>query len=165
MAGRYADALPLLEESVGLIHAPSPHPLLSYALLNLGWARLGLGDRDGARVAFRRAFREATSADEQARARALGALARVAVHDQPRLGAVLFGAAEQVRRVVGLGVSVPDRPVHATTEEALREALGETAFAEAFEEGTRLSGDEVGALACAPVRSFAAAAVERAPAG
>jgi tetratricopeptide (TPR) repeat protein len=155
MARRYAEALPLLEESVALIHAPAPHPLLSYAVLNLGWARLGLGDREGARAAFLRAFGEATSADEQAKARALGALARVAVHDQPRVGAVLFGAAEQVRRAVGLGVWVTDRPVHAKTEAALREALGESAFTEAYEEGTHLSADEVYALACAPVRSLA----------
>jgi tetratricopeptide (TPR) repeat protein len=157
MAGRYAEALPILEESVSLIHAPAPHPLLSYAVLNLGWARLGLGDPEGARAAFRRAFGEARSADEQAKARALGALARVAVHDQPRLGAVLFGAAEQVRRAVGLGVWVTDRPVHAKTEAALRRALGDAAFTEAYEEGSRLSGDEIFALVCAPVTTLAPA--------
>ncbi|TFV79191.1 DUF4062 domain-containing protein [Blastococcus sp. CT_GayMR19] len=157
MAGRYAEALPILEESVSLIHAPAPHPLLSYAVLNLGWARLGLGDPEGARAAFRRAFGEATSADEQAKARALEALARVAVQDQPRLGAVLFGAAEQVRRAVGLGVWVTDRPIHATTEAALREALGEAGFTEAYEEGRHLPGDDLFALACAPIRSLASA--------
>jgi predicted ATPase len=161
VSGRHAEAVPLLEESVSLIHAPAPHPLLSYAVLNLGWARLGLDDLDGARAAFGRALAEAISGDEQAKARALDALAAVAVHDDPRLGALLFGAADHVRRVVGLHVWITDRPTHARTEAALREALGDLAFAEAVEEGTRYVWEDLYDLACAPVRSFAAATAER----
>jgi tetratricopeptide (TPR) repeat protein len=156
MGGRPAEAVPLLEESVGLIRTPGPHPLLSYAVLNLGWARLGLGELEGARAAFSRALSQATTGDEQAKARALDALAAVAVHDQPRVGAVLFGAAEQVRRAVGLGVWVTDRPRHAQTEAELRAALGEGEFAAAAEEGSRYPWDDLYALACAPVRSLAA---------
>jgi predicted ATPase len=156
MNGRHADALPLLEESVGLIRAPAPHPLLSYAVLNLGWAHLGLGNLDGARAAFLRALSEATSGDEQAKARALDALAAVAVQDQPRVGAVLFGAADHVRRTVGLGVWITDRPIHARTEAALRSALGDPAFDEAVEEGEGRAWQDLYDLASAPVPSLAA---------
>jgi tetratricopeptide (TPR) repeat protein len=157
VSGRQAEAVPLLEESVSLMHAPAPHPLRSYAVLNLGWAHLGLGKLDRARAAFRRALAEAISGDEQAKARALDSLAAVAVRDDPRLGAVLFGAADQVRRAVGLHVWITDRPSHAGTEAALRAALGDDGFTAAFEEGRRHAWEDLYDLACAPVGSLAGA--------
>jgi tetratricopeptide (TPR) repeat protein len=149
--GRYAEAVPLLEEGVRLNPSPDPHLLLSYGVVNLGWARLGLGDPDGARDAFRRAFTEAGRGDRQISARALDALAAVAAQEHhPRYGALLTGAAEGIRRSIGVGVWVTDTDSHDRTVEALRAALGEDAYQAAVEEGLALSADEVVALVRGP---------------
>jgi tetratricopeptide (TPR) repeat protein len=145
---RYAEAVPLLEEGVRLNPSPDPHLLLSYGVLNLGWARLGLGDVDGARNAFRQAYAEAGSGDRQINARALDALASVAVREgDARHGAVLFGAAEGIRRSIGVDVWVTDAASHDRTEAAMRAALGEEAYRAAVAEGLGLSADEIAAVA------------------
>jgi tetratricopeptide (TPR) repeat protein len=142
--GRYAEAVPLLEEGVRLNPSPDPHLLLSYGVLNLGWARLGLGDPQGARDAFRRAYAEAGSGDRQISARALDALASVAVREgDARHGALLFGAAEGIRRSIGVGVWLTDATSHDRTEEALRAALGDEGYRAALAEGLGLSADEI----------------------
>jgi hypothetical protein len=85
------------------------------------------------------------------RARALKGLAAVAVHGgDARLGAVLFGGAEAVRRSIGIGVWLTDKGNHADTEERLRAARGPT-YEAAWEEGLRLPAADLVALACAPV--------------
>jgi tetratricopeptide (TPR) repeat protein len=165
VTGRYGEALPLLEESVRIQRYGEPggpsgaHPLLGYAMVNLGWARLGLGHADAARRAFRQALAATGEADQQVRARALEALAAVAVHEgEARLGAVLFGGAEAVRRSIGSGVWLTDQPSHAETEAALRAALGETDYEMAVDEGLRYPPGDLYAVACAPARSSEPAA-------
>ncbi|MGK5111171.1 DUF4062 domain-containing protein [Geodermatophilus sp. CPCC 205506] len=149
--GRYREAVPLLEEGVRLNPSPDPHMLLSYGAVNLGWARLGLGDLDGAREAFRQAYAAAGTGDRQISARALDALAAVAAQDgDDRHGALLLGAAEKIRRSIGVGVWVTDAGTHARTAEALRAALGGDGFEAAVAEGLGLSADAVTALASAP---------------
>jgi tetratricopeptide (TPR) repeat protein len=148
--GRYAEAVPLLEEGVALNPSPDPHLLLSYGVVNLGWARLGLGDLDGARDAFRRAYAEAGSGDRQISARALDALATVAVRQgDARRGALLFGAAEGIRRSIGVEVWVTDAPGHDRAEAAIRAALGDEAFRAAVEEGLHLTAEEIVSIAFA----------------
>jgi tetratricopeptide (TPR) repeat protein len=146
--GRYEEAVPLLEEGVRLNPSPDPHMLLSYGVVNLGWARLGLGDLGGARDAFRRAYVEAGTGDRQILARALEGLAAVAAREgDERHGAALFGAAEGIRRSIGVGVWVTDVGTHERTEETLRAALGETAYRAALVDAVGLSTEEVSALA------------------
>jgi predicted ATPase len=146
--GRYAEAVPLLEEGVALNPSPDPHLLLSYGVVNLGWARLGLDDLDGARDAFRRAYAEAGSGDRQISARALDALATVAVRQgDARRGALLFGAAEGIRRSIGVEVWVTDAPGHDRAEAAIRAALGDEAFRAAVEEGLHLTAEEIVSIA------------------
>ncbi|MCV2491805.1 DUF4062 domain-containing protein [Geodermatophilus sp. YIM 151500] len=160
LGGRHAEAVPLLEESVRLAGVErqagetGPFPLLGYAVLNLGWARLGLGDVVAARRAFRQAVTAAGATDRVVTARALEALAAVAVRaGDPGTGAVVFGAAEGVRRSVGVGVWVTDAATHAATETALRDALGAASFGSAVAEGLRLPLAEAVALACGTARS------------
>jgi predicted ATPase len=158
VTGRTEEAVPLLEESVRLQRygepgGPSgPHPLLGYALVNLGWARLDLDDADAAGRTFRKALAAAREADQQVRARALEGLAAVALHQgDPRTGGLLFGGAEAVRRAVGVGVWLTDRSTHADTEGKLRAALGPSAYETAFDAGLRSPPDDLYGLACAPV--------------
>jgi hypothetical protein len=66
-----------------------------------------------------------------------------------REGAVLLGAAESIRRSIGVGVWVTDATSHDRTEEKLCAALGDDAYREAFADGLGLSEDEVTALVSA----------------
>jgi hypothetical protein len=170
LSGKTREAVPLLEESVRIQHrsrrgdSSGPHPLLGYAMVNLGWARLGLDDVDGAREALRQALTVAGEADQQVRARALEGLAAVAVRDgDASLGVVLFGGAEGVRRAIGIGVWLTDQRTHHATEAALREALGDR-YEEAFEDGARRPTAEVQALACGELPAPGAAVPDAAAA-
>ena len=148
--GRYAEAVPLLEEGVALKPSPAPHLLLSYGVVNLGWARLGLDELGGARDAFRRAYAEAGSGDRQISARALDALATVAVRQgDAHRGALLFGAAEGIRRSIGVEVWVTDAAGHDRAEAAMRAALGDEAFRAAVEAGLHLTAEVIVSIAFA----------------
>src|SRR3954465_15202329 len=109
--GRTEEAVPLLEEAIQLQRSGEagkplgPYPLMGYAMVNLGWARLALDDVDGAGQSFRRALSAAGGGGQEVRARALEGVAAVALHlGDPRTGALLFGGAEAVRRAIGIGV-------------------------------------------------------------
>jgi predicted ATPase len=156
--GRTEDAVPLLEETVQLQHSEEagkplgPYPLMGYAMVNLGWARLALDDAEGAGRSFRQALSAAGQADQQVRARAMEGVAAVAVHlGDPRTGAVLFGGAEAVRGAIGIGVWLTDQSTHADTQSTLRSALGSSAYDSAFAAGMRTPPDELHRLACAPI--------------
>jgi hypothetical protein len=148
--GRTEEAVHELEESIELQRhgqpeaSPGPHPLLSYAMVDLGWAQLALEDAAGGGVSFRRALAAAGEADQQVRARALEGLAAVALHEgRPRTGGMLFGGAEAVRRSIGLGVWLTDQATHAATEANLRSSLGPSAYDAAFQEGLRCPLDDL----------------------
>ncbi|WP_448623802.1 DUF4062 domain-containing protein [Geodermatophilus sp. URMC 64] len=158
VSGRAEEALDLLEESVRIQRSETfqgmwgSHPLLGYALVNLGWAHSELGGTEAARRAFRQALAATGNADRQVKARALEGLAAVALQEgDARVGTTLFGGAEAVRRSIGVGVWLTDQSSHAETESNLRAALGPAAFEAAFEEGLRLPPEDLVALACAPV--------------
>jgi tetratricopeptide (TPR) repeat protein len=102
------DALETLRLSVAGARATGEKLLLSFALLNLGWAQLGLGDRAGATASLQEAFEILARFRNVEAARVLEALAAAAaaLGDPPR-GALLFGAAEGLRRALGAGPGPP----------------------------------------------------------
>jgi hypothetical protein len=171
VTGRTEEAVPLLEESVAIQRgeerggSSGPHPMLGYALVNLGWARLGLDGVDAAGEIFRQALPAAGEADPQVRARALEGLAAVALHTgDSETGGTLFGGAEAVRRSIGIGVWLTDQATHAETEAQLQAALGPSAYAAAFDEGLRLAADDLDRLAAASESPSAAGPTEAGPA-
>jgi predicted ATPase len=167
LTGATEEAVPLLEESIRLQHdggseEPSgPRPLMGYAMVNLGWARLGLDDAVEAGRFFRQALAAAGETDQQVRARALEGLAAVALHrgDQ-RAGGLLFGAAEAVRRAIGVQVWLSDQATHAETEGDLRAALGPAAYEAALDAGLRSPLDDLPGLADAIAPASTAAGAE-----
>jgi tetratricopeptide (TPR) repeat protein len=145
LRNRFDDAVPLLEESVAVARAAEAKVFLSNALVNLGWAYAGLGDLDTAALALRESLEQATASDNrESTARVLEALAAVTLAaGNPDHAALLFGAAEGVRRSIGAAVWGADRGSHERTREALRVQLGEVAAAERTATGERLPLAEV----------------------
>jgi tetratricopeptide (TPR) repeat protein len=156
VTGRTEEAVPLLEETIDLQRngergePTGPYPLMGYALVTLGWARLALDELDGAARSFRQALSVAGDADPQVRARALEGVAAVALGTgDAQTGGTLFGGAEAIRRAIGVGVWLTDRSTHATTQSNLRSVLGPTAYTAAFDAGLGSSPEELYRLACA----------------
>jgi tetratricopeptide (TPR) repeat protein len=156
--GKTEEAVLLLEESIHLQRdeqlgqSLGPYPLMGYAMVNLGWARLALRDADAAARSFRQALSAAGEADQQVRARALEGVAAVALElGAQRTGGLLFGGAEAVRRAIGVGVWPTDRSTHADTESKLRSVLGPSAYEGAFDAGLGSAPDDLYRLAYAPV--------------
>lgn len=108
---RFAEAEPLLTESVAVARSADAAVFTSNALINLGGARMKLGKIRAAATALREALELAAATDErESIARALDALAAVAVTSaDPDRGALLVGAAERVRSSIGARVWVADQ--------------------------------------------------------
>jgi predicted ATPase len=142
LSGRGSEARDVLEDSVVDVRRVGERQLLILALLNLGWARLTVGEVNPARESLSEALHLLIGLryNRVDSARVLEALAAVAVAlGDPLRGALLFGAAEGARRSVGAGVWIPDRPTHERTEQALRAALGPDVYIAKLAEGGRLS--------------------------
>jgi hypothetical protein len=168
VVGRTEEAVPLLEETIQLQRDGEagkplgPYPLMGYAMVDLGWARLALDDADGAGQSFRQSLSAAGGADQQVRARALEGVAAVASHlGDPRTGALLFGGAQAVRRAIGIGVWLTDQSTHAETQSTLRSALGPSAYDAAFAAGMESPADDLYRLAGTPMSPPAAATASR----
>jgi predicted ATPase len=140
MDGRAVEATPLLEESVRRAIDAGSQTLLAIALVNLAWARMALPDIEGAREAAVRSFEEARAMDNRdSTARAVEALAAIALTEgDAEDAAVLFGAAEAIRRSIGGVVWVPDRLMHVATETTLRDRLGDELYEARYRRGAEL---------------------------
>jgi tetratricopeptide (TPR) repeat protein len=149
--GRYAEAIPHLEESVRLASAMKADVFLSNALINLGMAHRLLGDLESAHTRLHEAVEHAIALDNRdSLARALDALAAVAVTaGDPQRGATMFGAAEGVRRSIGAGVWMTDRASHEETAARLRTRLGDAAYTAAIDHGRSLTVDQLRELTSA----------------
>ena len=141
---RPAEALPLLEASVAHARATGTEVLLSFSLIYLGRAHLALGNLNQARTVLHEALERAARMESRdPAARTLEALAglELSVDDFER-AAVLFGAAEAVRRSIGAPVWRSDLADHDRTERVLRERLGAEVYDSAYESGLSLTFDE-----------------------
>jgi hypothetical protein len=142
---RHADAVAPLKESVDLARSIHTEVLLSNALINLGWAHLGLQETSAAEVVLKQALLAAVTLDNrESIARALEALAATAeARGEAQHGAVLFGAAEGVRRTIGAAVWMTDRTSHDRTRDRLQAHLGEQAYRAALQYGATLTVAEL----------------------
>jgi predicted ATPase len=149
MQGRGGEAVPLLEESVAWARGAGEKIALAISLANLGMARLGADDVSGARSALIEAIELASDlGNRETMVWSLEALAALAVATNiHETGALIFGAAEGVRRSIGIATWTPYG--HERTEQELRVALGDGAFAAKFSEGTRIPLQDAIGLALA----------------
>jgi predicted ATPase/class 3 adenylate cyclase len=150
--GRHKEAEAVSGRGVAAARALGEKIILALSLLNLGWARIRTADIPGATEALRESLdllqAMANAVDS---ARAMEALAACAVEARdPDLGAVLFGAADGLRRTIGASVWVPDRQTHDATDAALRRALGEDGYEVRFREGCGLTVRDAVALIGTP---------------
>jgi len=163
MQGRGREAVPLLEEAAAWAKESADKMALSVTVVHLGMARLDAGDVPGARSALMETLKLARDLDRLTRTRAslqpdphsaavlayafeaLAALA-VATADHEK-GALLLGAAQGVRRSVGMATWAPYRYMNERTEVALRTMLGDDGFKTKFSEGVRMSPEDAATLA------------------
>ena len=119
--------------------------MLSNALIGLGSARMGQGDLAGAKVAFDEGLRRAVDfAHQETVARAFDAIAAMAGRSGDASdGAILFGAAEGLRRSVGGIVWAIDRGSHEDTANLLHDRLGDDTYQDLSRRGGGLALDEL----------------------
>ena len=143
--GRYAEAIPHLEESVELAHAINADVFLSHALINLALVHERLGDLESAGKRLRESVQHAAAVDNrESLSRALEALAALAESScDPEYGATLLGAADGIRHSIGAEVWMTDRRTHDETAARLRTELGEPAYLAATDRGRRLTLGEL----------------------
>jgi predicted ATPase len=141
---RAAEARPLLVASVEHARAIGTEVLLSFSLVYLGRAHLALGELEDARAVLREALERATHMESRdPMARTVEALADFSLSvDDPERAALLFGAAEAVRRSTGAPLWEPDQPAHDRIEQALRARLGAERYGTAYAAGASLSFEE-----------------------
>ena len=142
---REGDAIGPLEEGADIARAGSEEIMLSNALIGLGWARMGQRDLAGAKVAFDEGLRRAVDfAHQETVARALDAIAAMAGRGGDASdGAILFGAAEGLRRSVGGTVWAIDRGSHEDTANLLHDRLGDDTYKDLTRRGGGLALDEL----------------------
>jgi tetratricopeptide (TPR) repeat protein len=140
-AGQSRDALEMLEPVIAEIRQIGERHLLALGLLNLGWARLGVGQVADAITALNEALHLTASLGNRVdTARVLEAMAAAAVAaGEAERGALLYGAAEGVRRAIGAEVWLNDRVSSERVGAGLRAAMSAAKFEERFADGIKLS--------------------------
>jgi len=165
MQGRGGEAVPLLEEAAAWAKESADKMALSVTVVHLGMARLDAGDVPGARSALIESLNLALDLDFRTRMRAslqrdthsaaalayaLEALAALAMASSDHeKGALLLGAAQGVRKSIGMATWAPYRYMNERTERALRTALGDDGFRAKFSEGERMSPEDAATVAAA----------------
>jgi hypothetical protein len=142
----------VLDEAIARYRAQHDELNADAAYGSLGRALHALGDLAGARANFARSLRLREQAGEpRPIAVSLENLARLDHHEHhSRRAARLLAAAHAIRTAINAPISSGQRADHARFIEAVRAALGEVAFGQAWAEGSALSQAAAVALALSP---------------
>jgi hypothetical protein len=118
---------------------------LMHALINLGWAQLRTGEQKSAKRSLVEAVNIAVSINnDDGAARGLDGLAAVAAElGKPMQGALLLGAAKNIREGVGSPMWGTDRASQELTASRLRDRLGKTRFTKALQQGASLDREAI----------------------
>jgi tetratricopeptide (TPR) repeat protein len=134
--GDYQEALDYLEESLQLAREDHLRGLVGVSLGSLAEVEFQLGDRQKARAHFLESLQIYQEVDDKEMiAYALENLAGCNVEDEPYLAARLFGAADALRKLIGIPVPPIETKSSQHSTESARTALGEAAFRSAWQEG------------------------------
>jgi tetratricopeptide (TPR) repeat protein len=159
--GDYAEAQAHFERHLSRFRAEGNLLNVAWCLLGLGDVALGRGNEAQARVHYRHSLRVLWNGEDQSSAAAnagktsrigtksdiANVLERLARATEASRACRLLGAAEAMRQSCGTPMAPVRRMEQARRTATLRSALGEEAFAAAWEEGRAQPLDEVIALA------------------
>jgi len=151
-SGNFAAAAPVLEDVLAYHRREGIAEGVGFALLNLGQAAYRLGEHDTAREHSDEACRAFGEIGFRAHVgQALQGLAAVeASAENHEDAARLLGRAEALLADVGASAEDFDPSLASEVETKVRTEIGDAAFVEAHEEGSRASTDLVSARASSP---------------
>jgi tetratricopeptide (TPR) repeat protein len=149
LEGDYEGARPLLEESLQMHRQLGQHADTAWPIEGLAAVARSQGDYEEARALYRESLGIFRPAGEQRGIAAVleGLAGIAAADDRAERAARLFGAAEALRAAIATPLAPGERADYDRYVAATHAALGQEAFAAAWEAGRALSLDEAGALA------------------
>jgi len=134
--GNHKEALEYFQESLQVARESHLRGLVAVSLGSLGEVVLQLGDRQKARMHFLESLQiQQEVGDKEIIAFNLESLAGCYVEDDPSLAARLLGAADALRKLIGIPVPPIEAKNSQHSTELARTALGEAAFRIAWQEG------------------------------
>ncbi|MCB9135171.1 MAG: tetratricopeptide repeat protein [Anaerolineales bacterium] len=138
--GHPAQGRPLLEESLAIYRSTESPSGEILVLSGLGQVDLGLGDISQAVQNFQGALRLAHEmGDKRRMAFSLEGLAEAWAVTDPARAASLLGAAHTLREAIHSPLPPGEQAGYEVTQARIRTALGEAAFAEAWQAGTQFT--------------------------
>ncbi|HSB90311.1 MAG TPA: tetratricopeptide repeat protein [Anaerolineales bacterium] len=142
--GDYALAIERLKRSVDLFRELRSTLGESISLINLGRAALLLGKPRRADGFFRQSLNlKVALADKEGIAWNLEGLAGVAgAEGRADRAARLFGAADSLRKAIGIPLPAPDLPLYGRTVEQARQSADPGLWEEAWKQGTAMDADQ-----------------------
>jgi non-specific serine/threonine protein kinase len=150
--GDFAGAVERLEQAVALFRELNSTLGESIGLINLGRAALQLGQSGKAGSIFRQSLRlKVALADKEGIAWNLEGLASVAGEEaDPERAARLFGAADALRRSIGIPLAPADLPLHERSLALARSQVDPQAWHARWSEGAAMDPEQSIAFALAP---------------
>jgi predicted ATPase/DNA-binding SARP family transcriptional activator len=147
--GEYAKAASLSEQAYGLFETLEDSEGMAFALVNQGFAALSEHEHERALVLLRQALRRVAELEfRDVIGYCFEGLAAVlAFTGQPDPAARLLGAAEALRESLGVDLAPAERETHEETAAAVRAALGEEQFSDAWRLGRELALEQAIAYA------------------
>jgi tetratricopeptide (TPR) repeat protein len=144
----YARARPLIETALSIYASHGYKARVAEVRLHLGNVVSLQGDQHTARTQYCQSLKlYLETEDQEGACSVFHALAtRVLAQEQPQRATEFLGAAAALRDVLGLVVPPAERPEHEAQRLALRDALGEVAFSDAWERGRTMTWKQAAAF-------------------